>query len=170
MHSTEQEFGKPNPLAPAELRLFTFLIGKWRCEAKVQLPGGAWVTWPATWEGRYILDGYAIADEYRMWDAEGKLVVLGVNIRAYDAARKSWNMKWLHGLLGKWIDLGSEELGGVRVEGSSIIYKLKELATEHEITRATYTVVSPDHFRWRGEKCEDGKNWSEFVVVECYRR
>jgi hypothetical protein len=170
VHSTEPEFGKPNALAPAELSLFAFLVGKWRCEAKVPMPDGSSQTWPATWVGRYILDGYAIADEYRMWDADGKLVVLGINIRAYDAARKSWNMKWLHALSGIWIDLGSEELGGVQVEGPSIIYKLKEPMAQHDITRATYTVVSPDHFRWRGEKCEDGKNWNEFVVVECYRR
>ena len=30
--------------------------------------------------GRLILDGYAIADEYRMMDTSGELIVLGVNL------------------------------------------------------------------------------------------
>jgi hypothetical protein len=36
-------------------------------------------------------------------------------------------------------------------------------------TRATYTNISDAHFTWRGEKSDDGKAWSEFVVVEAYR-
>jgi hypothetical protein len=169
-HLTDDEFGRANPLAPPELSVFAFLIGHWRCEARVRLPGGKWQTWPATWDGRYILEGYAIADEYRMTDSQGNLIVLGINLRAYDSSRKAWNMKWLHALSGKWADLGPEDLGGVIVEGPSIVYKLREPVLEHGVTRATYTVVSPDHFRWRGEKCEDGDRWQEFIVVECYRR
>ena len=34
------EIGKLNPKAPSELSRFAFLIGKWRFEAKVKLPGG----------------------------------------------------------------------------------------------------------------------------------
>lgn len=82
------EFGKPNPKAPAALSRFAFLIGRWRCEAKVRMPDGAWQTFEAIWLGRYILDGYAIADEYRMTDTSGALVVLGVNLRAYDPAKQ----------------------------------------------------------------------------------
>ncbi len=29
--------------------------------------------------------------------------------------------------------------------------------------------ISKTHFTWRGEKSDDGKAWSEFVVVEAYR-
>ncbi len=36
-------------------------------------------------------------------------------------------------------------------------------------TRATYTNISKKHFTWRGEKSDDGKTLSEFVVVEAYR-
>ena len=38
--------------------------------------------------------------------------------RAYDAARQTWNMKWLHALTGTWVDLGPQELGGVTFDGS----------------------------------------------------
>src|SRR5262245_10429852 len=118
----DQEFGKLNPNAPAALSGFAFLIGRWRCDARVMLPNGEWQTLEATWLGRVILDGYAIADEYRMRGPSGELIVLGVNLRTYDPAKQTWNIKWLNGLAGTWVDLGPEELGGVTSDGQSIIY------------------------------------------------
>jgi len=169
MNQYGQEFGERNPKAPPELSRFAFLIGRWKCEARVKTANGAWQTFPATWVGRYILDGYAIADEYRMTDAFGNLIVLGVNLRTYDASRKIWNLRWLHALSGSWTDLASEELGGVRFEGQSVIYAFKEPMAGHAYTRATYTSVSETRFRWRGERSDDAKAWSEFMVIEAYR-
>ena len=56
----------------------------------------------ATWDGRFILDGYVIADEYRMTTLTGELLVLGINLRTYDPTKKSWNIKWLNALGGTW--------------------------------------------------------------------
>src|SRR5437868_3831962 len=84
MKAYEQEYGKPNPKAAPELSRFAFLIGTWRCEVKLKREDATWENLKATWEGRYILDGYAIADEYRMTTAAGELFVLGVNLRSYD--------------------------------------------------------------------------------------
>ena len=169
MHQVNQEFGQLNPKAPAELSLFAFLIGKWRCEAKLRSANGEWQSFDGTWLGRYILDGYAIADEYRMTGSSGELLVLGTNFRAYDAAKQSWNIRWLNGLAGTWIDLGPEELGGVTIDGPSIFYVFKEHMLEHAYTRATYTNISNSHFRWRGEKSYDRKAWTEFMVIEAHR-
>jgi len=36
---------------------FAFLIGSWRCEAKVRSANGEWQRFEATWLGRFILDG-----------------------------------------------------------------------------------------------------------------
>src|SRR5580693_333951 len=69
------DFGKLSPHAPAELARFAFLIGSWRGEAKIASANGEWQAYQVTWLGRFILDGYAIADEYRMTDSSGKLVV-----------------------------------------------------------------------------------------------
>jgi hypothetical protein len=169
MDQADQEFGRPNPKAPAALSRFAFLIGRWRCEARVKLANGDWQTFEATWLGRFILDGYAIADEYRMTGPSGELIVLGMNFRTYDAAKQIWNMKWLNALAGTWVDLGPEELGGVRFDGQSVIYAFKEPVAGHAYTRATYTNISKAHFTWRGEKSDDGKAWSEFMVIEAYR-
>src|SRR6266853_2516583 len=70
----EREYGKPNPNAPPELSRFSFLIGKWRCDAKLKGEDGTWKDLKGAWEGRYILDGYAIEDEFRMTTAAGELL------------------------------------------------------------------------------------------------
>jgi hypothetical protein len=169
MDHVEQEIRKPNPNAPAALSRFAFLIGNWRCEARVRLANGEWQTLQATWLGRFILDGYAIADEYRMTASSGELIVLGMNLRTYDTTKQTWNMKWLNALAGTWVDLGAGELGGVRFDGQSIIYTIREPVAAHAYTRATYTNISEKHFTWRGEKSDDGEAWSEFMVIEAYR-
>jgi hypothetical protein len=169
MGQGDQTVGKPNSNAPAALSRFAFLIGSWRCEARLRSANGEWKTFHATWLGRFILDGYAIADEYRMTGSSGELIVLGMNLRTYDASNRIWNIKWLNALDGTWVDLGPAELGGVRFDGRSIIYSFKEPVAAHAYTRATYTNISETHFTWRGEKSDDGKAWSEFMVVEAYR-
>jgi hypothetical protein len=170
MDQVDQDFGTANPNAPRALARFAFLIGRWRCEARVRSDNGEWQTLQATWLGRFILDGYVIADEYRMTDVSGTLIVLGMNFRTYDAPKQMWNIKWLNALAGTWVNLGPEELGGVRFDGESIIYAFKEPVAAHAYTRATYTNISNTHFTWRGEKSDDGKAWSEFMVVDAYRR
>jgi hypothetical protein len=159
----------PNPGAPAALSRFAFLVGQWTCDARVRLPDGQWQALQGTWAGRFILDGHAIADEYRMTGPSGELIVLGVNLRAYDAARQTWNMKWLNALAGTWVDLGPEELGGVSIEDGAIVYAFREPMAPHAYTRATYTNISEQHFTWRGEQSDDGETWSEFMVIEAYR-
>jgi hypothetical protein len=154
---------------PAELAAFAFLIGSWRCEAKAKTPSGEWQTFHATWEGRFILDGYAVADEYRMLDAAGETIVFGLNLRVYDAARQRWNIKWLDAPAGTWLDLGPEKLGGISFEDGSISYAFEEPMAGHAPTRATSTNISDTHFTWRGEKSDDGRTWSEFMIIEAYR-
>jgi hypothetical protein len=169
MPQSDQDFGRLNAKAPTELSRFAFLIGKWQSEAKLTSANGTWQTYKAAWLGRYILDGYAIADEYQMFGPSGDLIVLGMNFRTYDSAKKTWNIRWLNGLAGDWTDLVSEQLGGVKVDGSSITYAFKEPVAGHAYTRATYTAHSQTHFTWRGEKSDDAKSWSEFMIVEAHR-
>src|SRR5688572_28167372 len=129
------ESREPNPKAPAALSRFVFLLGRWRCAATVRSARGEWQMLTATWIGRWILDGYAIADEYRMTSSSGELLVLGMNLRTYDAARETWNIKWLNALAGTWVDLGPERLGGVQFDGQSIVYAFEEPLAAHAYTR-----------------------------------
>ncbi len=161
--------GALNHNAPPELARFGFLIGRWSCEARIKGEGEAWETFPATWTGRYVLEGHAIMDEYRMTRPGGELIVLGVNIRAYDPARQTWTMKWLNALGGTWVDLGPEDLGGVSLEDGAIRYVLREPLAAHPLTRATYFDISGQLFRWRGERSQDGAAWEEFMRIDCRR-
>ena len=135
MDQSGQKFGKPNPKAPAELSQFSFLVGRWKCNASVRVVSGEWLSLQAAWEGHYILDGYVIADEYRMALPSGELMVLGMNFRSYDVAKGTWNIKWLNALAGTWWDLGPQELGAVRFDGRSIVYSFKEPMAAHALTR-----------------------------------
>lgn len=184
MEQQEQRVDKPNPNAPAELSRFAFLIGRWRFKAKLKSATGEWQTFGSgTWSDHFILDGYAIADEYRMIGLSGELIVLGMNFRAYDSAKQVWNIKWLNALAGTWTDLTSEQFGGVRFDGESVTYVFKEPVTpppapglreeyptaQWPFMRATYTNISRTRFTWCGEKSEDAKTWTDFMVVEASR-
>lgn len=169
MDRDEGEYGALNPSAAPELSRFAFLVGRWRCEARLKLEDGSWETLEASWVGRYVLDGYAIMDEFRMTRPTGGLLVLGVNVRAYDVKKGAWTLKWLNALDGTWVDLGPEELGGVTMDGGSISYRFTEPVAAHSLTRATYLDISPSHFTWRGERSNDGTAWEEFLVIEAYR-
>lgn len=169
MKTGEHDYGKLNPNASRALSRWAFLIGKWRCDASLKQSDGTWQSLKATWEGRAILDGFVIADEFRMTTPRGDLMVLGLNLRSYDAKKKTWNMKWLNALGGTWADLGSEDQGGVKIDEKEITYVLKEPLAPHLLTRATYTNISANHFTWRGEKSDDGQSWEEFMVIEANR-
>jgi len=169
MEKDEQGHGKLNSKAPPELSRFAFLIGNWSCKAKLKQANGTWQNLKATWDGRFILDGYVIADEYRMTAPTGELLVLGINLRTYDPTKKSWNIKWLNALGGTWVDLGTEKLGGVKIDEKGITYSMNEPVASHALTRATYTNISENHFTWLGERSEDGKTWEQFMVIEADR-
>lgn len=160
------DYGAPNPRASPELARFAFLIGSWRCEARLKGDDGTWESLPATWIGRYVLDGYAIMDEFRMTRPTGELLVLGVNVRSYDLRRGAWRLWWLNALDGSWTELGPEALGGVLAEADSISYHLTEPVAGHALTRATYLNISPTGFTWRGQRSSDGKVWEDFMVIE----
>jgi len=169
MAQSANDYGVLNPKAAPELSRFAFLIGSWKCEAKLLSADGIWQMFKAAWLGRYILDGYAIADEYRMFSPSGEVIVLDMNFRTYDAAKRTWNIRWLNGLAGDWTDLVSQELGGLKSHGPSITYAFHEPVAGHAYTQATYTAHSATHFTWRGQKSDDAKNWNEFMIVEAHR-
>lgn len=159
--------GERHPHAPAELARFAFLIGRFHCQTRLKA-GTEWQRLDATWEGRWILDGFAIADEFRVVGSSGQLVILGMSVRVYDAAEKRWNMKWLNAA-GVWTDLGPEQLGGVRIANGSISYVFRGLIAGHALTRSTFSDISEVHFKWQADMSDDGEVWEEFMSAEARR-
>jgi hypothetical protein len=158
-----------DPQISAALSRFAFLVGTWTCKARLKITDQEWETFDANWTGSFILHGHAIADEYEMRDSAGKMIVLGMNFRSYDAANKVWNLRWLNALSGEWTDLAPKEFGGAKITENSISYFFKEPVAAQAYTRATYTNISRDHFTWIGEKSDDAKSWADFMRVECRR-
>lgn len=166
----DKEYGTLNPKAPQELSQFAFIIGKWRCEARVKGEDGKWHPYQATWVGRYILDGYLIADEYRMTDQTGDLIVHGMNFRSYSVERKAWVMRWFNAMGSFWLELGPEKLGGVRVTHKTITFNFVDTFARDALSRVTFTNITESCFTWIGERSLDqGKTWSEFMVIDAHR-
>ena len=164
-----KEHGSPNSKAPPELSQFAFLIGKWRCEVRLRGEDGTWQPYQATWVGRYILDGYVIADEYRMIGQTGELIVHGMNFRSYSVEEKTWVMRWLNAT-GFWLELGPEKLGGVRVTPKTITFNFIDTFAPDSLTRVTFSNIAETHFIWSSERSLDqGKTWAEFMVIEAHR-
>jgi hypothetical protein len=49
-----------------------------------------------------------IADEYRMVDSDGHLIVHGINVRAYDTGEKAWTMRWVDATRALWVEFGPD--------------------------------------------------------------
>lgn len=165
-----KEYGNPNPKAPPELSQFAFIIGKWRCDVRLKGEDGTWQPYQATWVGRYILDGHVIADEYRMTNQTGELIVHGMNFRSYSVEKKTWVMRWLSATSSFWLELGPEKLGGVRVTSKTITFNFIDTFAPEALTRVTFSNISERNFTWSGERSLDqGKTWAEFMVIEAHR-
>jgi hypothetical protein len=170
-------YGTPHPDAPRELRQFAFLIGTWRCESTVTQSDGSTRTFPATWVGRYILDGWVIEDEFRQFGPAGEVVQLGRNYRCYNRDRRAWSMKWLDAVDGAWLDLAPEDLGGVAVAPGSITFqhrrpsgRMSRLFPAHSLFRVTFSDLTDDHFSWRAELSADGgETWAVVQVIDAHR-
>lgn len=170
------DFGHPNPNAPKELQQFAFIIGSWRCESTIKQPDGKWTTYKATLVGHYILDGYAIADEFRQFGPAGELMQYGQNYRSYNR-ENGWVMKWQDALNSTWLDLGPPELGGVLFSSGMFSFKhhvppgpAAKLFPAYTLFRVRIFNISKQHFSWRAEVSMDGGlSWSEVHKMEFYR-
>jgi hypothetical protein len=170
-------YGLPNSKAPWELTQFDFLVGAWECESHSRAPDGTVHSRPATWVGHYILDGYVIADEFRQLGPAGEVALLGQTYRSFNSESKTWVMKWLDALDSTWLDLGTEDLGGVVVREGTITFKHRRprgragrLFPLQSLFRITFSDMSDVRFRWRAELSTDGgETWAEVQAIEARR-
>jgi|GEM_PF-3329551 hypothetical protein len=159
-----------NPAAPSQLTAFSFLVGDWTCDVRLRQADGSFIHWSAEWIGRYILEGYAIMDQYKMLDTTGKLVVSGFNIRSFNSKTNSWNMKWFEALTSTWLDLGPQQLGGVEISESSITFKTQY--APDEIQRIKFFNISKAHFDWKADISNDnGRVWKDSdILISAHRK
>src|SRR3954469_14163886 len=114
-------YGERNLQAPGELDTFSFLVGKWNGTGKTRLPDGNHAQWEgATWIGRYILDGMAIADEFHAPAPDGK-PYLGIRLSQLDAKRGAWIIEYLNVSYSFLRRQVGPRTGSVGREGNTVI-------------------------------------------------
>ena len=160
-------YGETNPNSPNELKVFSFLIGKWQGTARVKLDGGKFAEFRVSWIGRYILDGTAIADEFHSLAPDGS-PYLGISLRQYDRKRKTWIIEYLNvsnSFLRRQVNGG---FGSVTVDGPSVAVIS---GTPDSMSRERYRVVDHDNFLYRLDASNDGgSNWMEGQIEMTFRR
>jgi hypothetical protein len=149
-------YGERNPQAPDELDLFSFLVGKWSVAGRTRLPAGTYVEWDATWIGRYILNGMAIADEIHAPAPDGK-ASLGITLRHFDTNHNSWVVEFLNvsnSFLRRQVNPQS---GSVSQEAGAIVVISADAQTRF---RETYRVLDRSHFTYIADQSPDeGRTW-----------
>jgi len=138
-----------------KLGLYGWLIGNWEMDAVVHLAGGG------THEGRgeiafeWVLEGRAVQD---VWVLPG--VFYGTTLRVYDPGMDAWHILWSDPLRQYY----SRQIG--RARGDDIVQEGRNDAGE--ATRWSFVDITPDSFRWLGERAlDDGKTWqleADFAV------
>lgn len=166
-----EAYGTPNPNAPKELAQFAFLIGTWRGEGTSWNEDGTSSPYQMKWVGRYILDGYAIADEARILDEEGELKSIFISYRFYDRDRKRWIIEAFNVLESTIVHKSPHDPEAVQVSGTSIKLMVRWPNQPNVIGRESFIVRTADHFTYRLDvSANNGKTWIEEVdVIEAER-
>ena len=149
-------YGERNAQAPAQLDLFSFLVGKWHGVAKFTLPGGKPGEDELTWIGRYILNGMAIADELHSRAPDGS-PYLGISLRQFNTAHDSWVIEYLNvsgAFLRRQVNPRS---GSVHLDEDDVVI-ISEDGPKR--IREHYRVPDRSHFTYRMDLSPDGgRSW-----------
>jgi hypothetical protein len=151
-------YGERNPEAPAELDLFSFLVGKWSGTSP-QLPDGNHAEW--TWIGRYILNGMAIADEIHVSGLEGK-PGLGITLRQFATEHDAWVVEFLNvsnSFLRRQVNPSA---GSVSREADSVVVISEDAQVR---IRERYRLVDQNRFTYTLDLSQDaGRSWDAVSI------
>lgn len=161
------DIGQRSPDAPKELDQYAFLIGNFDIKDIRRNRDGSWKESPSAsyWEGRWILQGHAVADYwYDTPPVAGTVPGRGVNVRMYRPESKLWTNMWQHSRLAEVRTLISE----VRDDG------LMHMWASHPDTsdrrRMRFEIKSPDEWvRIEEQSRDEGKTWFEVDKLQATR-
>lgn len=149
----------PNPDAPPETAQFSFLIGRWDCTTDFMGPDGRRSEGRATWTGHYILDGWAIQDDWVSHAPDGT-EFHGTNIRSFNPRTGRWDNRWLPMGSLQWKYYEAEKRGDRMVMTGG----RGEDVRGPFIDRNTFYDIAADGWRWRKDRSYDGgETWIEGI-------
>ena len=146
-------FGSLSPDAPPETAQFGFLVGAWSCTTRNMRPDGSLHDGPnATWTGYYILDGWAIADDWISELPDGG-TYHGTNIRSFNRETGKWDNRWLSEGSLRWKYFEAEQVGDTMVMtgGEGVDAQGRKL-----VDRNTFYEISKSSWKWRKDRSFDG--------------
>jgi len=151
----------PNPKAPPETEQYTFMIGSWDCVIRGIDAQGNPQEGKARWSAHYILDGWAIQDEWVSLDKEGKPGFYGINIRSFNTELGKWECRWLPSGTLQWKHFLSWKDGETMVmEGEG------EDQRGPFLDRNTFSEITESSWRWVKDRSYDGgKTWNKAVAT-----
>ena len=137
----------PAPDRAKQLELYGWLIGDWTMTTTTQLDDGTIHNGTGEIHFGWVLQGRAIQD---VWILPG--IYYGTTLRVYDPALDAWHIVWSDPLRNFY----TRQIG--RKQGNDIV----QVGTLGNLTlRWTFTDITPDSFRWVGERSADGgKTWA----------
>jgi hypothetical protein len=156
-------YGVRNAQAPAQLGMFSFLVGKWQGAGKTKLANGGYVQFSGvTWIGRYILNGMAIADEFHASTPDGKSY-LGVSLRQFDTTHRSWVIEYLN-VTNSFLRRQVNPLSGSVVQEADTVVVISGDGPEK--FRESYRVVDKGHFTYSADTSRDGgQSWDPSIEI-----
>jgi len=129
------------------LELYGWLIGDWVMDATVHKDDGTIFEGSGEIHFGWVLQGRAIQD---VWILPG--VFYGTTLRIYDPELGAWHILWNDPLRQFY----ARQLGSA--QGNDIVQIGKNDAGM--LLRWSFTEITPDSFRWLGERShDDGKSW-----------
>jgi hypothetical protein len=161
-------YGDRHEAAPAELDLFSFLIGKWEGSGKTRLADGTIAEYDGlTWIGRYALDGMAIIDELHAPLPDGG-TGLGITLRYFDSASDSWIVEFLNvsnSFVRRQVNARS---GAVEKDGSTVVVTSVD---GESMSREYYRVIDGDNFVYTIDLTNDGgETWNRGSIEFTMKR
>ena len=159
-------FGTLSPDAPQETAQFAFLVGAWNCTTRNMTQDRTLRDGPdATWTGYYILDGWAIQDDWVSTLPNGT-TFHGTNVRSFNRETGKWDNRWLPAETLQWTYFSAEKVGetmvmtgGERLDGQG----------RPILDRNTFYEIGTGSWKWRKDRSFDGgETWIDGVAhIHC---
>jgi hypothetical protein len=126
-----------------KMGLYGWLIGSWEMDAVMRGDDGTQSRGKGEIHFGWVLEGRAIQD---VWILPG--VFYGSTLRVYDPGIDAWHILWSDPVK----QLYTRQIG--RARGADIVQE--GMADSGAAVRWSFTEITPDSFRWLGERSLDG--------------
>ncbi|WP_223034081.1 DUF1579 domain-containing protein [Hanstruepera marina] len=139
------------------LKKIDFFIGEWSIESVDILPNGTYQKSKAKSIVKYILDGYAIQDDFLSLDKNNNIVFRGTSIRSYNPRTNKYQIVWIMPGYKGITDISAELKDGKLVStGKGYDYQGDFLE------RFEYYDIKNDSYKFKMDRSYDnGKTWIE---------